>query len=101
MVKVLDHTEFLMIRSTALDTRFQAVFTNGSFSATADVPMEKGGSGNGFGPHELLEAALVIPINKTEPNSIANEEPFGPMVMDCLGRRARVTQLGRRFFRME
>src|SRR5262245_20302009 len=37
----------------------QVEFTNGSHSSRADVPREKGGEGSGFGPHELLEAALA------------------------------------------
>ena len=47
-----------MIRSVSHDARYQTDFSNGSRSAAADVPVEKGGGGQGFGPHELLEAAL-------------------------------------------
>jgi putative redox protein len=42
-----------------LATPPQTGFTNGAFSGVADVPREKGGQGNGFGPHELIEAALA------------------------------------------
>jgi putative redox protein len=48
-----------MIRSTSLDTPYQTPFTNGSHSGIADIPIEKGGAGQGLGPHELLEAALA------------------------------------------
>jgi len=48
-----------MISATSLTDTNRSAFTNGSHSSTADVPLEKGGNGNGFGPHELLEAALA------------------------------------------
>jgi putative redox protein len=48
-----------MIQSVSLTTPQQASFTNGEHSGVADVPREKGGDGNGFGPHELIEAALA------------------------------------------
>jgi putative redox protein len=54
-----------MIRSTSLDPPYQTNFTNGSFDAIADTPAEKGGAGNGFGPHELLEAALATCLTMT------------------------------------
>src|SRR5581483_8990640 len=44
---------------------FQATFTNGGSTASADVPKEKGGAGRGFGPHELLEAALATCLTIT------------------------------------
>jgi putative redox protein len=48
-----------MIRAASNETPHQTAFTNGRFSSVADVPQEKGGNGAGFGPHELLEAALA------------------------------------------
>lgn len=48
-----------MIRSASSATPYRTEFTNGTHAATADVPVEKGGAGRGFGPHELLEAALA------------------------------------------
>jgi putative redox protein len=54
-----------MIRSSGLESRYQASFTNGSDTATADVPVEKGGAGQGFGPHHLLEAALATCLTMT------------------------------------
>jgi len=54
-----------MIRSSSLETPFQVTFTNGGNTSTADVPKEKGGAGCGFGPHELLEAALATCLTIT------------------------------------
>jgi putative redox protein len=54
-----------MIRATSLPVRHQVAFANGAFEAIADVPVEKGGAGAGFGPHELLEAALATCIAMT------------------------------------
>jgi putative redox protein len=47
-----------MIRSSGLKLPHQVAFSSGVHSAVADVPQDKGGRGQGFGPHELLEAAL-------------------------------------------
>jgi|SRR5579883_478497 len=54
-----------MIRSSSLAIPYQTTFTNGSHTAIADVPIEKGGAGAGFGPHELLEAALATCLTMT------------------------------------
>lgn len=54
-----------MIRSNSLDVPYQTAFTNGSYAAVADVPVEKGGAGKGFGPHELLEAAFATCLTIT------------------------------------
>ena len=54
-----------MIRASSLDKPYLTTFTNGSQSSVADVPLEKGGNGNGFGPHELLEAALATCLTMT------------------------------------
>ena len=48
-----------MIRSHSLGVPHRVSFTNGETTAVADVPKEKGGAGCGFGPHELVEAALA------------------------------------------
>lgn len=48
-----------MIVSRSLSVPFQTEFSNGNFTAVADVPRDRGGDGNGFGPHDLLEAALA------------------------------------------
>ena len=54
-----------MIRSSNLEVPYQTAFTNGAAEAVADVPVEKGGGGQGFGPHELLEAALATCVTMT------------------------------------
>lgn len=54
-----------MIRATSLTVPQQTTFTNGVHEAVADVPVEKGGAGRGFGPHELLEAALATCLTMT------------------------------------
>src|SRR4051794_27220970 len=54
-----------MIRSSSLSVPYQTAFTNGSHDGVADVPIEKGGAGQGFGPHELLEAAVATCLTMT------------------------------------
>jgi putative redox protein len=51
--------------ASGLDAPYQTVFSSGVHSSIADVPIEKGGGGNGFGPHELLEAALATCLTMT------------------------------------
>ena len=48
-----------MIKASSIDQSCKTVFTNGDQSGIADLPVVKGGAGLGFGPHELLEAALA------------------------------------------
>lgn len=47
-----------MIRCQSQETPYRTVFTNGTFSGVCDASTDKGGGGQGFRPHELLEAAL-------------------------------------------
>jgi putative redox protein len=54
-----------MIRASSLDPPYRTAFTNGPHAAVADVPVAKGGAGDGFGPHELLEAALATCLAMT------------------------------------
>ena len=54
-----------MIQASSLAFPYQTGFTNGSHDSTADVPVEKGSAGKGFGPHELLEAALATCLTLT------------------------------------
>lgn len=54
-----------MIRASENAVPYQTAFSNGTHTAVADVPMEKGGAGQGFGPHELLEAALATCLTMT------------------------------------
>lgn len=52
-----------MIRTNGKHAAYQTEFSNDSFTSTADAPVNKGGGGEGFGPHELLEAALATCMN--------------------------------------
>ncbi|SHO56654.1 OsmC family protein [Vibrio quintilis] len=40
-------------------TRYKTIFTNGNVTSYSDNTSEKGGHGDGFRPHELIEAALA------------------------------------------
>ena len=51
--------DFPVIRASSLAVPYQTSFTNGTHDAMADVHIEKGGAGQGFGPHELFEAAFA------------------------------------------
>ena len=48
----------IVCKSASADREFVATFDNGAFSGPSDTTADKGGSGLGFRPHELLEAAL-------------------------------------------
>ncbi len=52
-----------MIQTRSLSPPYRTAVTNGGFELTADAPLAKGGGATGFGPHELLEAALAACIN--------------------------------------
>ena len=54
-----------MIHAHSLPANFQVAFTNGRQTAISDTTLEKGGSGEGFHPHELLEAALASCMTMT------------------------------------
>jgi len=47
-----------MIRCDCLGSAYQVRFSDGPFEGICDATPDKGGQGNGFRPHELLEAAL-------------------------------------------
>lgn len=47
-----------MVRCRSLAEPFQVEFSNGALTGVCDATEDKGGQGNGFRPHELLEAAL-------------------------------------------
>lgn len=53
-----------MITATTRE-EYRIDFTDGSRTACADLPTAKGGRGDGFGPHDLLEAALATCIAMT------------------------------------
>ena len=52
-----------MITCFSKKTQFDTWFTNGKHEGHCDAPVEKGGCDGGFGPHELLEAALASCLN--------------------------------------
>lgn len=52
-----------MIHTRSRPAAYQTTFANSAFEALCDAPVAKGGGGEGFGPHELLEAALATCLN--------------------------------------
>jgi putative redox protein len=54
-----------MVTSEQKTERFLTLLSNGKNSIVADAPFENGGGARGFGPHELLEAALAACISMT------------------------------------
>ncbi len=54
-----------MITASSDDPAYRTLFSDGEHQALADTTREKGGSGGGFWPHTLLEAALATCINIT------------------------------------
>jgi putative redox protein len=54
-----------MIRATSNGVPYRVTFTDGRFTATADTTREKGGGDAGFGPFELIEAALATCLTIT------------------------------------
>ncbi|MDD2901105.1 MAG: OsmC family protein [Syntrophales bacterium] len=54
-----------MIIAGSKEPAYCTPFSDGEHTALADTTREKGGSGGGFWPHNLLEAALATCINIT------------------------------------
>ncbi len=54
-----------MIKTDSTDYDFHCLLTNGKLIIDSDAPPFKGGLGNGFRPHEFLEAALASCISIT------------------------------------
>lgn len=52
-----------MIVSLSGDTPYRTMFTDGKREGFCDTTPDKGGSGSGFRPHDLLEAAVACCIN--------------------------------------
>jgi putative redox protein len=52
-----------MIEAVSEQPPFRTRFSNGAEHATSDTTADKGGSGGGFRPHELLEAAMATCVN--------------------------------------
>lgn len=54
-----------MIRTRELRDGYRTEFGNGRLLGIGDMPVDKGGQGAGFRPHELLEAALATCLSMT------------------------------------
>lgn len=54
-----------MITARELGKGYRNAIGNERVSAQADMPVDKGGAGDGFRPHELLEAALAACMSMT------------------------------------
>ncbi len=52
-----------MITSQSEAESYRTIFSNMQHKATSDTIISKGGRESGFGPHELLEAALACCMN--------------------------------------
>lgn len=52
-----------MIKTKNKKFNYGCTLTNNVFHTDSDAPVEKGGKGLGFRPHELLEAALASCLN--------------------------------------
>jgi len=54
-----------MIRAESKASRYTTEFSNGTAHGISDLGRERGGQGEGFPPHDLLEAALAACMNMT------------------------------------
>lgn len=54
-----------MMTARELGAGYRNSFGNGRLEARGDMPVDKGGDGDGFRPHELLEAALATCMSMT------------------------------------
>ena len=52
-----------MIRTDSLPAAYRTTVRSDTHELTADAPIAKGGGGEGFGAHQLLEASLATCIN--------------------------------------
>jgi putative redox protein len=52
-----------MIVSISGEKPYATIFTDGMREAACDTTLDKGGSGSGFRPHDLLEAAFACCLN--------------------------------------
>jgi putative redox protein len=71
-----------MIHAANLDKSYRTSFGNGKSMSVADMPIAKGGSGDGFGPHDLLEAALATCIVITA-RKYADEHRLSLSSIEC------------------
>jgi putative redox protein len=54
-----------MIEAKSTNQDYHCLVTNSNIISESDAPPSKGGLGNGFRPHELLEGAIATCINIT------------------------------------
>ena len=54
-----------MMTARELGAGYRNSYGNGRFTGRGDMPADKGGDGDGFRPHELLEAALATCMSMT------------------------------------
>jgi putative redox protein len=54
-----------VITARELGAGYRNSFGNGRLTGQGDMPADKGGDGDGFRPHELLEAALATCMSMT------------------------------------
>jgi putative redox protein len=52
-----------MITAASNPTNYTTVFTDGTHTSISDTTLNNGGAGQGFRPHDLLEAAIATCIN--------------------------------------
>ncbi|MDF3022162.1 MAG: OsmC family protein [Steroidobacteraceae bacterium] len=52
-----------MITTESTSRPFVTIASNGNVALQLDAPIAKGGGGDGFGAHELLEASVAVCIN--------------------------------------
>jgi len=52
-----------MITTTSSTTPYKVLFSDGIHNCTSDTTADKGGSNDGFRPHDLLEAAVGSCVN--------------------------------------
>ena len=71
-----------MIHAANEGSGYRTSFTNGNTTSVADMPIANGGSGEGFGPHDLLEAALATCIVITA-RKYASEHQLPLSSLEC------------------
>lgn len=52
-----------MVKTQSTENDYHCILSNDKLTVSSDAPVFKGGLGNGFRPHELLEGALASCIN--------------------------------------
>jgi putative redox protein len=52
-----------MVKCSSTLEKYQCEIKSGNYTIVADATKDKGGTGNGFRPHEILEASLAACMN--------------------------------------